>query len=329
MQLHLQTRGSQLAVRNGSFWVRTPEHEQFVPFHVVKSVQLHPATKITHEAVVKALEHDIDLLFVDAKGFPAGRVWGHRFGSVSTVRKNQLQFAQSAEAREWVRRGLLRKADHQLSLLLWLGQATGRADDPELAAATDTLRRLTDKLRHHADPEASGLFASFRGFEGSLSRAYFGAIGRVLPERYRFERRSQHPATDAFNCLLNYAYGMLYGRVESALIRAGLDPAVGVMHRDEYNRPVFTYDFIEPYRGWADYVVCHLCVQEVIFDEFFDRPPNGSWWLDAAGKRILVQSLNDYLDEVVTLEGLSRSRQTHLDLDAQRMASRLKVKVEN
>lgn len=322
MHLHLQTRGSQLAVRNGSFWVRTPELEQFVPFHVVKCVQLHPATKITHEAVLKALEHDIDLLFVDAKGFPAGRVWGHRFGSVSTIRKNQLLFAASAEGREWVRRGLLRKADHQLSLLLWLGQATGRAAD--LTEAADTLRRLADKLRHHADPEPSGLFASFRGFEGSLSRAYFGAIGRVLPERYRFERRSQHPATDAFNCLLNYAYGMLYGLVESALIRAGLDPALGVMHRDEYNRPVFTYDFIEPYRGWADYVVCHLCVQEVIFDEFFDRPSTGAWWLNASGKRILVQSFNDYLGEVVSLGGLSRSRQTHLDLDAQRMATQLK-----
>jgi CRISPR-associated protein Cas1 len=117
---------------------------------------------------------------------------------------------------------------------------------------------------------------------------------------------------------------MLYGLVESALIRAGLDPAVGVMHRDEYNRPVFTYDFIEPYRGWADYVVCHLCAQEVIFDEFFDRPPNGSWWLNASGKRILVQSFNDYLGEVVSLDGLSRSRLTHLDLDAQRVAARLK-----
>jgi CRISPR-associated protein Cas1 len=61
---------------------------------------------------------------------------------------------------------------------------------------------------------------------------------------------------------------MLYGHCESALIHAGLDPFIGIMHRDEYNRPVLVYDFIEQFRHWADYVVCHLCLQEVVCEEF-------------------------------------------------------------
>lgn len=132
-------------------------------------------------------------------------------------------------------------------------------------------------------------------------------------------------APDAFNCLLNYTYGMLYGHCESALIKAGIDPFVGVMHRDEYNRPVLVYDFIELFRAWADYVVCHLLVQEVVFDEFFDREPTADgYWLNTTGKRILIQSFNDYLAEIVTVAGLSRSRLNHLTLEAQKLASMLK-----
>jgi CRISPR-associated protein Cas1 len=195
--------------------------------------------------------------------------------------------------------------------------------DKQCPEALQTLAFYAEKLKNHALKELPELFATFRGYEGSLSKAYFGTIRELLPRQYRFEKRSQHPAMDMFNCLLNYAYGMLYGQCESAMIRAGIDPAVGVMHRDEYNRPVLVYDFIEAYRHYADYVVCHLCVQEVIFEEFFDVE-NGQFWLNTDGKRLLIQCMNDYLNELVNLAGLSRSRLTHLELDAQRLATALK-----
>jgi CRISPR-associated protein Cas1 len=124
--------------------------------------------------------------------------------------------------------------------------------------------------------------------------------------------------------MLNYAYGMLYGMCESALLKVGIDPHIGIMHRDEYNRPVLVYDFIEQFRHWADYVVCHLCVQEVVDTDFFEVE-NQQFWLNQTGKRILIQSLNDYLNEVVVMEGLSRSRLNHIEFIAQKTATFLKT----
>ncbi|MBK7886877.1 MAG: CRISPR-associated endonuclease Cas1 [Bacteroidetes bacterium] len=123
-----------------------------------------------------------------------------------------------------------------------------------------------------------------------------------------------------FNCLLNYTYGILYGKVESALIKAGIDPSIGIHHRDDYNKPVFVYDVIEKYRVWADNVVISVCMQEVIFIEFFDVE-DGAFWLNNEGKRILIQAFNDYIDEIIVLNGLSRSRATHIDLEMQQLAS--------
>jgi CRISP-associated protein Cas1 len=332
-QLILNRRGASLAVKNGRFWVRTDERETFVPAHQVRSICLHPATKITYEAMILALEHDADVLLIDRKGFPVGRVWGNRFGSISTIRKNQLAFSTSKEALEWVKQILIRKADNQLAVLQLLttllqGQSAQSPSEALLSAASlqqtpKTIERLKDKFKYHQSSDLQDSFASFRGFEGSMSRAYFEALSAILPEKYRFKKRTQHPAMDAFNCLLNYAYGMLYGQCEGALIRAGLDPAIGIMHRDEYNRPVLVYDFIELFRAWADYVVCHLCVQEVVYEEFFEVQ-NGQYWLNTTGKRILIQSVNDYLEEVILLNNLSRSRLTHIELEAQKIAAQMK-----
>lgn len=163
-------------------------------------------------------------------------------------------------------------------------------------------------------------FASIRGWEGRASQLYFNCISLVIPEQYQFNGRSRQPATDMFNCLLNYAYGIMYSLVEGALIETGIDPFAGIFHRDDYNRPVLTYGFIEKFRYWSDYVVIDLCMQQAIFIEFFEIE-NGGYYLNDHGKKILITSFNGYMDEVIEFKKNTRSRLQHLKLEAQKLAS--------
>jgi CRISPR-associated protein Cas1 len=71
---------------------------------------------------------------------------------------------------------------------------------------------------------------------------------------------------------------------------------------------------------WVDYVVYSLVVQKVITDDYYSVRDDGSYWLEALGRRVLIQSMNDYLDEVVTNKGVSRSRATQIQLYAQSLA---------
>ena len=129
---------------------------------------------------------------------------------------------------------------------------------------------------------------------------------------------------DIVNAMLNYGYGLLYGKIEGALIKAGIDPYVGIFHRDDYNRPVLAYDVIELYRIWVDYVVYSLVVQRVITDDYYSVREDGSYWLEGLGRRILIQSMNDYLDDVITQKGISRSRLVQMQLYAQSLAQMFK-----
>jgi CRISP-associated protein Cas1 len=309
-------------VREGRYFVKNKEQESYIPFQQVRSIMLHTATNLSHEVISVAIQHNTEILFIDRKGFPIGRVWSHHFGSISTIRKNQLAFAQSTAGIDWIKDILVKKGNNQILVIDLLSIIL--QNDMDVIEAKAKIKASTEKIKNYEIQDHSETFASFRGYEGSMGKVYFQTISSLLPNKYQFNKRSQHPAHDGFNCMLNYAYGMLYGMCESALLKVGIDPHIGIMHRDEYNRPVLVYDFIEQFRHWADYVVCHLCVQEVVDTDFFDVE-NQQFWLNQTGKRIVIQSFNDYLNEVVVMEGLSRSRLNHIEFIAQKTATFLKT----
>lgn len=270
-----------------------------------------------------AIEHEIEVLFMDKSGMPIGRIWSPRYGSVSTIRKGQLNFTFSNDALQWIKEIIRRKIENQQALLLMMrtdNVAINRKREKNIARLEDYRTKITSLNGEIV----SDVAAQLRGWEGVASKIYFETLNDLIPEEYRFEMRTQHPAMDVVNAFLNYGYGVLYGKIEGALIKAGIDPYIGILHRDDYNRPVLVYDVIELYRIWVDYVVYSLVVQQVVTDEYYSVREDGSYWLESLGRRVLIQSLNDYLDEIITVKGVNRSRLTQIQLYAQDLAQLFK-----
>jgi CRISPR-associated protein Cas1 len=61
----------------------------------------------------------------------------------------------------------------------------------------------------------------------------------------------------------------------------------------------------------------------VINEDCYIVKDDGSYWLEGLGKRILIQSMNDYFDEIINISGLSRSRKNHIDVYASKLAQRI------
>ena len=323
MELVLNTFGTSLSRDNEGFVITNKDGRQRLPVVGIKSVQIGKGAQITSDAVMLAIENEIEILFMDKSGKPVGRVWSPKYGSISTIRKGQLNFTFTKDALVWIKEVVSKKIENQQALLLMM-----KAQDLE----TDGLRkksisRLEDyrqKIKRLDGEIVSDVASQLRGWEGVASKSYFETLNAFIPEEFRIASRSQHPAMDIVNALLNYGYGLLYGKIEGALIKAGIDPYVGVLHRDDYNRPVLVYDVIELYRVWVDYVVYSLVLQGVITDDYYSVREDGSYWLEGLGRRILIQSINDYLDEVITQKGSSRSRMVQLQLYAQALAQKFK-----
>lgn len=323
MEIVLNTFGTMLNCENGCFSVSNENGRKRIPTDGIRSILASKGVSITSDAIMLAIDNGIEIHFIDRKGDPKGLVWSHTYGSISTIRKGQLTFSQSPQAVEWIKEMVATKIENQEALLM---MTTPKSDNEkeELDDTLSLLENFRTKVLALEGNSVRDIAQRLRGLEGSAAKFYFAAMSDSLPEEYRFGERSQHPARDVVNAMLNYGYGLLYGKIESALIRAGIDPYVGVFHRDNYNRPVLVYDVIERFRVWVDYVVFALACQRVVTDEYYSVGTDGSVWLENLGRRVIIQSINDYLDEVVVSGNKSQSRLTLISNYAHQLASTFK-----
>lgn len=319
----MHTYGTSISRDNHGFVISNKYGTQRIAADDVNAIYVSKGVRITSDAIMLAIEKEVEFLFTERSGHPLGRVWSSKYGSLSVIRKGQLRFVYSPDAVSWIQDILVSKIQNQQAFLLTM-EMQDESAKYIVEKAVSRLEEYILKVKSSSANMVQEIAPKFRGWEGFASRIYFETLNMFLPDRFRFEKRSQHPAVDVVNAMLNYGYGMLYGKIEGMLIKSGVDPYVGVMHRDTYNRPVLVYDIIERYRVWVDYVVYTLVCQGIITDEYYSIRTDGSCWLESLGRRVLIQSLNDYLDEVVDLEGLSRSREVHMFLFIQSFAQYLK-----
>ena len=82
-------------------------------------------------------------------------------------------------------------------------------------------------------------------------------------------------ATNPINALLNYVYALLESESRLALLAAGLDPTLGVLHADQRNRDSFALDAMEAIRPAVDAFVLDLLEERVLTSRDFVELPNG------------------------------------------------------
>lgn len=157
-----------------------------------------------------AIENEIEILFMDKAGNPIGRVWSPKYGSISTIRKGQLNFTYTKDAVSWIKDIISRKIENQQALLLMMNTQNPEVD----AVRNKSIARLEDyqlKISRLEGEIVADIAPQLRGWEGVSSKIYFDTLNLFIPEEFRFENRSQHPAMDIVNAMLNYGYGLLYG----------------------------------------------------------------------------------------------------------------------
>jgi CRISPR-associated protein Cas1 len=160
------------------------------------------------------------------------------------------------------------------------------------------------------------------GLEGMAARSYFEALSAIMPEKYRFAGRSRNPAKDEFNALLNYGYGVLYSLVEKGCIIAGLDPYLGFLHSDSYNKKSLVFDVIEMFRIYVDETVVYLFSRRMVKDEFFE-PLEQGMGLSKDGKATLIEALSKTLEETVLYRGRNVKTRNTIQMECHRIANGL------
>ena len=242
------------------------------------------------------------------------RLGAPNFQSIATLRRRQVEFVGEPGAARWVTGLYLLKTDGQIDNLARL-----QARHPAIGAIRAIVRKA-DALAQLPLAEAG---PKIMAMEAAAARLYWQALAQWLPPECDFEKRTRRPAQDPFNAALNYLYGMLYTVVETGLFAAGLDPHLGLLHADEYNKPVLAFDFIEPFRPWADGLLIEQYQAGRVPAAFFAKIPGGLA-LNKAGKAFFIPLFNGWLRSERAWGGRKASVKNHIYQLAGRFAKKLR-----
>ncbi|ABR56651.1 CRISPR-associated protein Cas1 [Methanococcus aeolicus Nankai-3] len=281
MDLLLKTNGFFISKKEDRFRVELEKDGKIIktdiPATKIERIILSNNGTITTGAISLAIENNIPIIFLKWEE-PTGMIWHCRIGKTAKTRRSQLKFSESINGIRFASNWIKQKMGNQLNYLKDLKKNHNHKGDFDtvikninnyIMELTQYTNNIDDKLPHREIKD------TIIGIEGIASKYYFEGINHALPKNYKFKERSRRPARDKFNALLNYGYGMLYPMVEKCLIVAGLDPYVGFIHADNYNKTTLVYDVIEMYRAHIDRGVVNFINSKKVKGSHFNILENG------------------------------------------------------
>lgn len=329
MQLVINTYGGYLRKDKNCFLVKNDDKNFEVSSDKVDSILITTSATITTDAIELAVENDIDIIFLDQFGDPYGRIWHPKIGSTTLIRRRQLE-AEKLDiglnlARDWI----IKKLDNQIDFLKDIKK--NRYKDKEISYVLEQYITKISVLKENIinmNGSLEDMRDSIMGNEGMASQTYFEALNSIMYDPWKFNGRSRNPAKDAFNCLLNYGYGILYPNVERCCIIAGLDPYIGFLHSDGYNKKSFVFDIIEMFRIYIDRTVINLFSKKQVNNELFDKIPEGLY-LNKNGKVILISAVNETLDKDAEYNDRNVKIKNIIQMECHKVANSLIEGVKN
>jgi len=200
-----------------------------VPFEDLGVLVLaHPGISITQRALNGAMEAGAVVVLCDNRYLPSATFLPMADNTLhAKVLREQVRWGKGTQKRIW-RQVVAAKIAGQASLLESLGKANKR------------LARLAKTM-----PKTGSVY-----LEGYAAEIYWRCLFGPDFKRDRF--------AEGVNSWLNYGYAIMRGAMARAICSAGLHPALGVFHRNQYNAYALADDLMEPLRPMVDRKVVAL-----------------------------------------------------------------------
>jgi len=298
--LFVTTPGAWLKKIGHSVAVRVENQVRLrVPIHNIGGIVTFGAVGASPALLAACAECDVAVTFLSRTGKFQARVSGFTSGNV-LLRREQYRCADDEQQSINVARPvLLAKIANARTTLL---RAARDASD---SANADTCKTAATRIKQSLDDiQSANSLDTLRGLEGDAAKSYFDAFNAMIvaqSDDFHMNGRTRRPPLDRVNALLSFIYAILSHDVRSACECAGLDPAVGFLHRDRPGRPGLALDLMEEFRPYfADRLVLTLINRREVAAKDFIVGDTGAVSMDDDGrKRILVAYQKRKQDEIV------------------------------
>jgi CRISPR-associated protein Cas1 len=224
---------------------------EFPFFRISEVVVASRGVSLSSDLLKEFCERGIRLSFVEASGRPYAMLSSPVLTATVESRREQLLAYSDQRGLDFARLIVRGKIRNQRHLLLYFGKYLKQSDAARFGIVSVTARKLRALELQARRIEGTAIAekrAELMGLEGVAGRLYWEGVRAIVESKAEFMGRVHQGASDAFNALLNYGYGILYAHVWGAVVNAGLEPFAGYLHVDRPGKPSLVLDMVEEFR---------------------------------------------------------------------------------
>ena len=296
MILTIASYGAALRKFGSCIEVEGRDEKQRVPADEVTSILLTSPCSLSSELISLCMERDISVTMLDHCGTPQWRAERFHGGITPLIRRSQMQLSATREGVLLAKALIRQKNDKRVAYLRRLASNRRNETGAELKRTCRRIEGVMSSLDRLESETVDTIRKKLMGYEGMAGSLYFRSLSSILPKDADFQKRERGNEAGPFNQMLNYGYGILYREIFSLCAQSGLDPYVGLLHTETYDRPVLVYDLVEPFRVVVEETVVKLfTLRKARREKILEQIPGGIM-LSLEGKKLLISALEERMD---------------------------------
>ena len=295
---------------------------QEIPFHDLKQVVITTkGVSLSTDVIKECVQHGIDIAFLSYNGEPYAKLISPALTGTVKTRREQLMAYYDDRGVQLVKLFIEGKLKNQANVLKYFAKYRKGVDAGLFGEISAMVEKVEAGLKEMAAIKGKcidDVRGQLMSVEGRAGYCYWQGIKLLFGDKIDFVGREHRGAVDPVNSLLNYGYGMLKNLVESALMRAGLDPYAGFMHTDRAGKVSLVYDFVEEFRQQVvDRVVVAMVNKGINIKMQEDR-------LADEIRRDIAARIRERLETRVSFQGKQQKIETIIQVQARRVATFLR-----
>lgn len=295
MDIYIQKNGCSLKKEKEHFLISSSDENKAISTDMIESFIISEGCAVTTDALKLAVKNKIPIYFSDNMGKIYAKIWNLYPSTPSILHMKQLKVFSSKYGNLIGRKWIIEKITNQkLHLYKLYNRKKINFYDIE-----KQFNEIIEKIRM-IDLESENYSNIIMGYEGSASRFYYSNINNFLTETWKFEKRNHQGATEPYNIVLNYLFGVLYSKIDHILTISGLNTNIGILHSNSVNQKSLLFDFIEPYRYIVWETTFVLFSKKLINKSFFN---SDDYKLSYEGKKVILTEFYKKFNQTKEING--------------------------
>jgi len=293
---HLTRNGRLAREENTIYYIAEEIGKRPLPVEKIYALYAYGRITFTSGVISYLAKHHIPIHFFNYYGYYEGSFYPREFLVSGDILVRQVEHHMDNRKRMLIAREFVRGAAKNIEKNLSYYERSGK----DVAAQRERVNSLIEEIDDQYE------IPKLMRVEGSIRDIYYSAWDKILPEEFRFVKRTRRPPENAVNALISFGNSLMYSATLSEIYNTQLNPTVSYLHSPSERRFSLSLDISEIFKPViVDRTIFKLLNKKLLRMDDFSEEINRATLTDP-GRRKFLQEWESKMAETIMHRGLKR-----------------------